>query len=266
MPIVMFFLHPYNEVSWNDQVLKESRAERSARVVMHLKATLDAGFTSLRDLGSEGAGYADVGLKRTLQKGTIVGPQLIVAGWAIVATGSYGPKGFDLSHDMNLGAEPADGQTLIRVTRDQIGKGADVVKIYTDYRWGPYGEAWPTFSLNEIKLIVETAASSGRRVAAHAATDEGMRWATLAGVQSIEHGDGGTLGTFELMKEHDVIYCPTITVPEATSEYGGWVKGVDPDTRGVKNKHAAMTSALASGITICNGSDVGPLCPVRLLF
>lgn len=251
-------LHPYNEVNWNDQVMLESRAERSARAVMHLKATLDAGFTSLRDLGSEGAGYADVGIKRTLQKGVIVGPRLIVAGRAIVATGSYGPKDFDLSHDITLGAEAADGNDLIRVTRDQIGKGADIVKVYADYRWGPKGEARPTFSLEELELIVDTAASSGRRVVAHSATAEGMRRATLAGVQSIEHGDSGTVETFELMKEHNVIFCPTLAVTEANAEYGGWKKGVDAMPAGVRRKHDAMTSALASGVTICNGSDVGP--------
>lgn len=251
-------LHPYNETSWNDQVLLESRAERAARAVGHLKATLDAGFTSLRDLGSEGAGYADVGIKRTLQKGVIVGPRLIVAGRAIVATGSYGPKGFDQSHDITLGAEPADGNDLIRVVRDQIGKGADIIKVYADYRWGPNGEARPTFSLDEFKLIVETANSSGREVVVHAATDEGMRRAILAGVQSIEHGDGGSLDTFKLMKERGVTYCPTISVTEAIAEYGGWKKGVEADTRSVMGKHAAMTLALESGVTICNGSDVGP--------
>lgn len=251
-------LHPYNETSWNDQVLKESRAERVARGVGHLKAALDAGFTSLRDLGSEGAGYADVGLKRTLDKGIIVGPRLIVAGRAIVATGSYGPKGFDLSHNLNLGAEPADGNDLIRVVRDQIGKGADVVKVYADYRWGPNGEARPTFSLEELKMIVETAASSGRNVVAHSATAEGMRRATLAGVQSIEHGDGGTLETFELMKDKGVIFCPTLTVTEANAEYAGWNKGVDTRPSSVARKHDAMTSAMKAGVTICNGSDVGP--------
>lgn len=251
-------LHPYNETNWNDQVMLESRAERVARAVMHLKATLDAGFTSLRDLGSEGAGYADVGLKRTLEKGVIVGPRLIVAGRAIVATGSYGPKGFDLSHDITLGAEAADGNDLIRVTRDQIGKGADIVKVYADYRWGPNGEARPTFSLEELKMIVDTAASTGRRVVAHSATAEGMRRATLAGVQSIEHGDAGTVETFKLMKEHNVIFCPTLAVSEANAEYGGWKKGEGEMPAGIKRKHAAMTSALAAGVTICNGSDVGP--------
>jgi imidazolonepropionase-like amidohydrolase len=251
-------LHPYNETSWNDQVIKESRAERTARAVIHLKNTLNAGFTSLRDLGSEGAGYADVGLKVALEKQIIEGPTIIVAGRAIVATGSYGPKGFDLSHEITLGAEPADGGTLIKVVRDHIGKGADIVKIYADYRWGPNGEAMPTFSLDEIKMIVETAASSGRSVVAHSATVEGMRRSILAGVQSIEHGDEGTAEIFDLMKQHGVIYCPTITVTEALAEYGGWKKGIEQDTKSIARKRAAMTSAIKSGVTICNGSDVGP--------
>lgn len=251
-------LHPYNETSWNDQVLLESRAERVARGVNHLKATIDGGFTSLRDLGSEGAGYADVGLKRTLEKNIIPGPRLIVAGPAIVATGSYGPKGFDLAHDLNLGAEPADGNDLIRVTRDQMGKGADVVKVYADYRWGPHGNAQPTFSLDELKLIVKTAKSSGREVVAHSATAEGMRRATLAGVQSIEHGDFGTQEVFELMRDNNVIFCPTLAVTEANAMYGGWQKGEDEMPASVARKHNAMTSAIASGVTICNGSDVGP--------
>ncbi len=251
-------LHPYNETSWNDQVLKESRAERVARAVGHLKATLGAGFTSLRDLGSEGAGYADVGIRKALDKGVIVGPRLIVAGRAIVATGSYGPKGFDLSHTLTLGAEPADGDDLIRVVRDQIGKGADVIKIYADYRWGPNGDAAPTFSLKEIETIVETAKSSGRKVVAHSTTQEGMRRATLAGVQSIEHGDAGTVEIFKLMKDNNVVFCPTLAVTEANAEYAGWKKGEDETPSSVKLKHAAMTSAIEAGVTICNGSDVGP--------
>lgn len=251
-------LHPYSETNWNDQVLLESRAERVARGVLHLKATIDAGFTSLRDLGSEGAGYADVGLKRTLEKGVIPGPRLIVAGRAIVATGSYGPKGFDLSHDINLGAEPADGNDLIRVVRDQIGKGADIVKVYADYVWGPNGEARTTFSQEELNMIVETAARSGRRVVAHSVTETGMRQATLAGVQSIEHGDFGTVDTFKLMKANDVVFCPTLTVSESNAINAGWKKGIDPIPSGIKRKHDAMASAIKAGVTICNGSDVGP--------
>jgi len=251
-------LHPYNEVSWTDQVLRESWAERTLRAGNHLKATLDAGFTSLRDLGSEGAGYMDVGIRDALEKGVIDGPRLIVAGKAIVATGSYGPSGYDLSHSINLGAEPADGADLVRVVRDQIGKGADFIKVYADYRWGPNGEARPTFSLEELKTIVETARDSGRVTVAHAATDEGMRRATLAGVQSIEHGDGASLDTFKLMAEKGVIFCPTIAAGDAIAQYRGWNKAagqVEPAR--IQNKRVSMEHAIEAGVEICNGSDVG---------
>ena len=111
-------LHPYNETSWNDQVLKESESERVARGVVHLEKSLMAGVTTMRDLGSEGAGYADVGLKIALEKGIIPGPRLLVAGPAIVATGSYGPKGFHEGVRVPLGAEEADGvDDLIKVVR-----------------------------------------------------------------------------------------------------------------------------------------------------
>lgn len=143
-------LHPYDETSWNDQVLRESLALRTARAVNHLKATLDAGFTMLRDLGTEGADYADVGLKEAVDQGIIPGPRLFVATKAIVATGSYGPKGFGAEIGVPQGAEEADGiDGVTRVVRDQIGHGADWVKIYADYRWGPRGEARPTFTAAE---------------------------------------------------------------------------------------------------------------------
>jgi len=250
-------LHPYNEIGWNDQVLKQTWAERALRAGNHLEATLMAGFTSLRDLGSEGAGYTDVGVRKALEKGVINGPRLIVAGRAIVATGSYGPKGFNPSHDIHLGAEEGDGVDLVRIVRDQIGNGADFIKVYADYRWGRDGEARPTFSLDELKLIVKTAASSGRVTVAHASTDEGMRRAALAGVQSIDHGDGGSLETFELMAERGVILCPTIAAGDAISQYRGWNKGTDAEPARIKAKRASLKRAIGAGVTICNGSDVG---------
>ena len=128
-------LHPYDETPWNDQVLRESLALRTARAVNHLKATLDAGVTVLRDLGTEGAEYADVGLKEAVDQGIIPGPRLFVTTKAIVATGSYGPKGFGVEIGVPQGAEEADGiDGLTRVVRDQIGHGADWIKIYADYR------------------------------------------------------------------------------------------------------------------------------------
>jgi imidazolonepropionase-like amidohydrolase len=250
-------LHPYNETVWNDQVLHEGLALRVARATNHLRATLMAGFTTIRDLGTEGAAYADAELKQAVDQGIIPGPRMLVATRAIVATGSYGPKGFALEWDVPQGAEEADGNNLIRVVRDQIGHGADWIKIYADYRWGARGEAAPTFSLDEIKLIVDTARSSGRPVVAHSSTAEGMRRAVLGGVETIEHGDAGTPEVFKLMKEHNVALCPTLAAGDATSQYAGWKKGEGPEPAGITRKRASFKAALDAGVTILSGSDVG---------
>jgi imidazolonepropionase-like amidohydrolase len=250
-------LHPYNETSWDDQVLKESDAYRVARATVHAKNTLMAGFTTVRDLGTEGAGYADVGLKKAINDGIIVGPRMLVAGRAIVATGSYGPKGFDNDFHVMIGAEEADGNNLVRVVRDQIGNGADFIKVYADYRWGVNGEAQPTFSLDELKLIVETANSSGRPVVAHAVTEEAMRRATMAGVKTIEHGDLGTLEIFQLMKEKGVGYCPTLGAVDAISTYQGWQRGSLPEPQRIKAKRASYQAAIQAECVVIAGGDVG---------
>jgi len=250
-------LHPYDETPWNDQVLFESLAERVARATVHVRATLMAGVTTERDLGTEGAGFADVGLEAAVAKGIIPGPRLLVAGRAIVATGSYGPKG---APEWNLpkGAQEADGvDGLVQAAREQIGRGIDWVKVYADYRWGPHGQARPTFTQEEIARVVEVAESSGRHVSAHASTDEGMRRATLAGVRTIEHGDGGTAETFKLMADHGVGFCPTLAATDATAQYAGWRKGVDPEPPQVGAKRAMFQRALRSGVAICMGGDVG---------
>ncbi|HLG06757.1 MAG TPA: amidohydrolase family protein, partial [Gemmatimonadales bacterium] len=218
-------LHPYNEASWNDQVLRESLALRVARAVNHARLTLEAGFTTVRDLGTEGAAEADVGIKQAITQGIIPGPRMLVTTRAIVATGSYGPRGFDPRWEVPQGAEEASGlEELTRVTRRQIAAGADWIKVYADYRWGPDGEARPTFSVDELTRIVETARSSGRPVVAHAATAEGMRRAILAGVETIEHGDGGTPEVFRLMAERGVALCPTLSAGDAVRQYAGWRK------------------------------------------
>lgn len=251
-------LHPYNETSWNDQVLKESHAERAIRGAEHARNTLMAGFTCVRDLGTEGASYVDVGLKETIEKGIIPGPRMIVAGRAIVTTGSYGPKGFAEHVEVPLGAEEADGiDDLTKVVRDQIGRGADVIKVYADYYWGPEGKARPTFSEEELKRIVEVAGSSGRQVVAHASSEEGMRRASLAGVSTIEHGDGGTKEIFELMKNKGVALCPTLAAGDAILQYRGWKKNEDPEPEKIKMKRESFKSALAMGVTIVAGGDVG---------
>jgi imidazolonepropionase-like amidohydrolase len=235
-------LHPYSETVWNDQVAREALSLRVARATNHLRNTLQAGFTTIRDLGTEGAGYADVGLKQAVQQGIIPGPRMLVATRAIVATGSYGPKGYASEWNVPQGAEEADGtDSLTRVVREQIGKGADWIKVYADYRWGAGGTAHPTFTLDELKLAVEVAKSAGIPVSAHATSAEGARRAILAGVETIEHGDGGTPELFRLMKEHNTALCPTLSVAGANPE----------------RKKAVFKQALAVGVTIASGSDVG---------
>lgn len=251
-------LYPYDRTSWNDQVLKESESERVARATIHARATLLAGFTTIRDLGTEGAGYADVGLKRAIERGVIPGPRMLVATRALVASGSYGPRGFAAEHQMPVGAEVADGiEGLRRAVRDQIGKGADWIKVYADYSWGPDGEARPTYSLEELKTIVDTAASSGRPTVAHASSAEGMRRAVLAGVSTIEHGDGGTPEVFRLMAERGVALCPTLAAGNSIARYRGWRKGVDPEPPSLRDKRASFQSAVEAGVLICAGSDSG---------
>jgi imidazolonepropionase-like amidohydrolase len=253
-------LHPYDETSWNNQVLHESLALRTARAVNHLKATLMAGFTTLRDLGTEGAGYADVGLKQAVDEGIIPGPRVITTTRAIVATGAYGPAGFtpEYANDIPQGAQEASGlDQMAQVVRDQIKHGADWVKIYADYRWGPNGETEPTFTLDELKEAVEISNSSGRPVTVHATIPEGMRRGILAGVATIEHGDNGTPEIFKMMAARGICFVPTLAAGDAVLQYGGWKKGVDPDPPSIVAKKKSFKAALDAGVTICNGSDVG---------
>ncbi len=252
------FLHPYNETPWDDQVLHEPLALRVARATNHVRNTLLAGFTTIRDLGTEGAGESDVGLKQAIEQGIIPGPRMLVVTRAIVATGSYGPKGFDPRWAVPQGAEEADGvDALIRTVRSQISKGADWIKIYGDYRWGPNGETRPTFSQDEVNLVVQTARASGRAVSVHAYSDTAIRRAVLAGVETVEHADDVSASTLQLMRERGVALCPTLAAGDAIAQYRGWKKGIDPEPESIKRRRATFALTLASGVTICNGSDVG---------
>ena len=249
------FLHPYNETSWDDQVLKEPEALRTARAVNHARATLHAGFTTVRDLGTEGAGYADVGLKQAIDQGIVLGPRMLIATRSLVATGSYGPKSADPNFPI-LGAEAADGDRLVAAVRHQIGAGADVVKLYGDYRWRAGEDSRPTYTLSELQAAVEAASSAGRPVAIHASTPEGMRRAALAGAGTVEHGNGGTAETFRLMKEKGVALCPTLAATDAIARYRGW-NGQAPEPPAVAEKRKSFAAALAAGVTMCMGGDVG---------
>lgn len=250
------FLHPYNETPWTDQVLHEPLALRTARAVAAARATLLAGFTTVRDLGTEGAGYADVGLKAAIAQGIVPGPRMIVATRALVATGSYGPKGYEPDVEVPQGAEEADGDGLVTAARRQIGRGADVVKLYADYRWGAGEDSRPTFTLAELTAATAAAHDAGRTVAAHASTAEGMRRAALAGVDTIEHGDAGTAEVFKLMRTKGVALCPTLAATDAIARYRGW-DGREPAPPAVAEHRASFARARAAGVTMCVGGDVG---------
>jgi len=249
-------LHPYNETSWDDQVLKEPQALRVCRAVNHLRSTLLSGFTTIRDLGTEGAAYADVGLKQAVEQKIVEGPRMLVVTRAIVATRSYAPKGFAPELRIPQGAEEADSESLRRVVRDQVGRGADCIKVYAD-NWDPNKGGSATFSVEELQQIVATARSAGCPVTAHAMSRDGMRRAALAGVETIEHGDGGDLEVFRLMANRGVALCPTLAAGEAMSKYRGWRPQTDPEPAAIKSKRAVIKQALEAGVIIVNGSDMG---------
>ncbi|MFA5962623.1 MAG: amidohydrolase family protein [Sphingomonas sp.] len=251
------FLHPYNETSWDDQVLHEPLALRTARAVAQARATLMAGFTTERDLGTEGAGYADVGLKAAIDQGVVPGPRLLVATRAIVALGAYGPKGFEPGVAIPQGAEEVSGvDSIVAAVRRQIAGGADVVKLYGDYRWRPGEPSRPTLSLDEMTAAVAAAHDAGRIVAVHTSTPEGMRRAIAAGADTIEHGYGGTRETFAAMAAKHIALCPTLAASDAVSRYRGW-QGGDPVPEAVAQNRASLALARAAGVPICMGGDVG---------
>lgn len=249
-------LHPYNETPWNDQVLKESHSERAIRGTQHALASLMAGITTMRDLGSEGAGYSDVALKKTIDQGIIPGPRVLVAGPAIVATGAYGPKGYHEGVTVPLGAEPVSGvPEAIAAVRRQLGNGADFIKVYSDYRWTSGAPSQPTFLSEELEAMVAAATSAGKYVVAHASTAEGIKRAVLAGVETIEHGDLTTPEVLELMKSKGVVLYPTVAAGDAIERYNGW-SGPEDTGRIIQKKRSFM-QAIESEVIIGFGGDVG---------
>ena len=248
------FLHPYNEALWDDQVLKEPLALRTARAVAHAERTLMAGFTTVRDLGTEGAGYADVGLRQAIDQGIVPGPRLIVATRAIVARGAYGPKAADPAVPVPQGAQEVSGvDEMVRAVREQLGGGADFIKLYADYG----NPARPSLSQAELNAAVATARDAGRQVAVHATTPEGMRRAALAGADVIEHGFGGTEEVFRLMKQRGVALCPTLSASEAYARYFDKWDGREPAPKDVQDNRRSFDIARKVGVPICMGGDVG---------
>jgi len=252
------FLHPYNETLWDDQVLHEPLALRTARAVVQAERTLDAGFTTERDLGTEGAGFADVGLKQAINQGIVPGPRLLVSTRAIVARGAYGPKGFEPGVAIPQGAQEVAGvDEIVRAVRDQVAGGADIVKFYADYHWGKGEPSRPTLSQAELNAGVAAAHDAGRLVAVHATTAEGMRRAVLAGADTIEHGYSGTPEVFKLMHDRGTALCPTIAASEAYARYFEHWTGEEPAPESVEQNRRSFRLAMKAGVAICMGGDVG---------
>ena len=252
------FLHPYNETLWDDQVLHEPLALRTARAVVQAERTLNAGFTTERDLGTEGAGFADVGLKQAIDQGIVPGPRLLVSTRAIVARGAYGPKGFEPGVPIPQGAQEVAGvDEIIRAVRDQVAGGADIVKFYADYHWGKGEPTRPTLSQAELNAGVAAAHDAGRLVAVHATTAEGMRRAILAGADTIEHGYNGTAEIFKMMHDRGTALCPTIAASEAYARYFQHWNGVEPAPESVQENRRSFQLAMRAGVPICMGGDVG---------
>jgi len=252
------FLHPYNEAKWDDQVLHEALALRTARAVVQAERTLDAGFTTERDLGTEGAGFADAGLRQAIDQGIVAGPRLLVATKAIVARGAYGPKGYEPGVAIPQGAQEVAGvDETIRAVRDQVAGGADIVKFYADYHWGKGEPSRPTLSQAELDAGVAAAHDAGRLVAVHATTAEGMMRAVRAGADTIEHGYGGTADVFRAMAAKHLALCPTIAASEAYARYfEGW-NGQEPAPETVQQNRRSFQLAMKAGVPICMGGDVG---------
>ncbi|MCA8947965.1 MAG: amidohydrolase family protein, partial [Planctomycetes bacterium] len=213
-------LRPYDERSWDDQVLHDSVALRSMRALHYAEATLLAGWVAVRDLGTEGADFADVALQQAFAEGVGRGPLLYAATRAIVQCGRYGPAPDDPK--VRKGAQPVSGIDEIRTAvAEQIDGGAQWIKVYADYRYGEGGGVSPTFSLAELEALCAAAAARGRPVAAHATTEEGIRRAVLAGVRTIEHGAGASETTLALMRDRGVVLVPCLAANEAIVRYAG---------------------------------------------
>ena len=237
-----------------DQVAHEPLALRTARAVNHLRATLLAGFTTIRDLGTEGAGYADVGLRQAVEQGIVPGPRVLASTRAIVATGAYDPK-FAPEWLCRRAPKKPTGSAITASSAARSAR-APTGSSSTRITGGDRAAARPTFSWNH-EAGVRAAHAIGTPVAAHATSVEGMRNAIMAGVDTIEHGDGGTPEIFKLMAERHVALCPTLAAGDATAQYAGWKKGQQPEPDSIVRKRASFKAALAAGVTIISGSDVG---------
>jgi imidazolonepropionase-like amidohydrolase len=245
---------------YEDQLLKESIPYRAIRATMAARTALEHGFTTMRDLETEGAMYADVDVKTAIERGVIPGPRMFVATRALAPTGMYPLQGFSWELRVPEGVQIADGvDGLRRAVREQVQHGADWIKYYSDRRYFLKDGAlhsWVNFTDEEARAIVEEAHRLGRKVAAHAMGREGILSALQAGVDTIEHGDGLDEETLDIMVRRGVFWCPTIFVgvyvAQGRADAGApiWLTMVDLEKQ-------AFAKALRKGVKIAYGTDAG---------
>lgn len=252
------FLHPYTEASWDNQVLRESKAERVIRASNNARLTLLSGVTTIRDMGTQGAGYEDVGLEQSIEKGVAVGPRMLIATRALSASGVYTSKEYASDVEAPKGAAEVDGKdAILKEVRTQIGSGADVIYVFCESRWTKDNPSAPTFTEEELRLIVDIAKTANRQVVANASTPEGLLRAINAGIMFISHADNATPEILKLMKQKGVVIYPTIAHIEVLALQRGWKRGIDKDPERVATKKKMVEMALKAGTTLCFGSDAG---------
>lgn len=245
---------------YDEQILKESYAYRALRASRAMRIALEHGFTTLRDVGNEGAGFTDVDLKRAVEKGVIPGPRLFVATKALAPTGAYPLSGYDWQLEVPKGVQMCDGPVECRkAVRDQIEHGADWIKVYAErsYYRAPDGtlQGLPNFTAEELAAIVDQAHRTRRRVAAHSITPTGHALALAAGVDSIEHGDVLDDATIRAMVAKGVWWCPTLTVTEYVAGPRSATNPVWEELR--QAAHDSFRRAHAAGVRIVLGTDAG---------
>lgn len=232
------------------ELATKSQAFRALEGAADARITLNAGFTTVRDVENEGSGYADVALRDAIRQGLVDGPRMQVATRAIAALGQYNP--FGVSPDLAgfpTGAQMVSGvEEARRAVREQIGHGADLIKVYADWRN-------PTLTVDEIRVIVDEAHRQKLKVAAHATTPEGIKNAVTAGVDSIEHGHGADRQAIEMMKARGVWLVPTVggidaipqkdLTPEQRQRFDRFLQGIQEEIR----------MAMSLGVKIASGFD-----------
>ncbi len=246
---------------YDEQLLKESIPYRTIRGAVAAQAALRHGFTTIRDVGTEGAMYADVDIKRAIANGIIDGPRMFVATRAMAVTGAYPLLGYSWELDVPHGLQVVDGVDECRkAVREEVQYGADWIKVYADH--GYYFTADGSlhsilnFTLEEMKAVCDEAHKLHKKVAAHAIGREGIETALRGGVNTIEHGDGFDEDLLSLAKEKNVFWCPTLFITSYVAE-GRAAEGRPIYKQMIGHQRTAFAKGVKMGVKIAFGTDVG---------